>query len=135
MISSRSGHRGRGRGVDTGREHGQATVEFALVLPVVALLIIGIVEVARLGALQVAVVDAARSGARSAAVDPRQVVARRAVEAVVADESVTVMMDVDDESPPLVTVQVTKSVRLLPGLGWSSVDLKASSTMAVESPS
>lgn len=102
-------------------------------LPLVALLIVGLVEIARLGALQVETVDAARSGARAAAVDPRPVVAQQAVDGVVSGGSMTVTTEIDDGSPPLVTVEVTRSVSLLPGLGWSSVDLRASSTMAVES--
>lgn len=114
-------------------ECGQATVEFALVLPLVALLIVGLVEVARLGALQVATVDAARAGARAAAVDPRPAVAQQAVEGVTSAGSVKVTTEIQDGSPSLVTVRVTRSVSLLPGLGWSSVDLEASSTMAVES--
>jgi hypothetical protein len=49
---------------------GQATVEFALVLPVVILAMVVLVQVAVFVRAQVLVVHAAREGARAAAVDP-----------------------------------------------------------------
>lgn len=104
---------------------GQSTVEFALVLPVVLLLVVGLVQIARVVAMQVAVVDAARVEARAASVDPD------AVDRHDADAEVTVVFG--DGPPPMVTVRVTRTVTLLPGLGWASVELHASSTMSVES--
>lgn len=112
-------------------DRGQATVEFALVLPVVALLVVGLVELAAVTGLQVVAVDAARAGARAAAVDPRPEVAEAAVQT--GDDAWTVTTDVLAGTPPMVTVSVARSVRLLPGLGWSTVHLEATSTMAVES--
>ncbi len=132
--SGRGRRRRCGRGAGARREHGQTTIEFALVLPFVALLIVGLAEVARLGALQVAAVDAARAGARAASVDPRPAVARQAAADAASGASLTVTTAIDDGAPSLVTVRVTRTVALLPGLGWSAVELQASSTMAVESP-
>lgn len=57
---------------------GQAAVEVALVLPVVALLLLGVVQVALVVRDQVLVVHAAREAARAAAVDPSPGAARRA---------------------------------------------------------
>jgi Flp pilus assembly protein TadG len=51
---------------------GQALVEFALVLPVILLLVVGMLEFARAWNLHQALTDATREGARRAAVaDPR----------------------------------------------------------------
>lgn len=60
------------------REAGQATVEFALLLPLVLLLLMAIVQAGLVVRDQVAVVHAAREAARAAAVDPDP---RRAVHA------------------------------------------------------
>jgi Flp pilus assembly protein TadG len=57
---------------------GQAAVELALALPLVALLLLAVVQVGLVVRDQVLVVHAAREGARAAAVDPSAAVARRA---------------------------------------------------------
>lgn len=49
-------------------QRGQATVELALVLPVVILVLLAVVQVAVVARSQILVVDAARAGARAAAV-------------------------------------------------------------------
>jgi Flp pilus assembly protein TadG len=55
-------------------ESGQAMVEFALILPVILLLMVGMLEFARAWNLHQALTDATREGARRAAVqDPRMV--------------------------------------------------------------
>jgi Flp pilus assembly protein TadG len=64
-------------------ERGQATVELALVLPVVVLLLLAVVQVALVGRDLVAVAHAAREAARAAAVDPSPEAAARAARAVV----------------------------------------------------
>lgn len=51
-------------------ERGQATVELALVLPVVVLALMAVLQVAFVVRDQIAVVHAAREGARAASVDP-----------------------------------------------------------------
>ena len=60
-----------------GGNSGQATVEFALLLPVLFVAVLGIVQVGLVAADQIAVVHAAREGARAAAVeaDPARVAA------------------------------------------------------------
>lgn len=72
----------RGRALRRG-ESGQATVEFALVLPLVLMAALAVVQVGLLVRDQLAVVHAAREAVRSASVDPdhRQAVAaaRRSV--------------------------------------------------------
>ena len=51
-------------------ERGQATVEFALLLPVLVLALLAVLQVAFVVRDQVAVVHAAREAARAASVDP-----------------------------------------------------------------
>lgn len=128
-LPDRPGSPPQGPGAAGDTERGQATVEFALLLPLVLLLTVAVVQVARVCALQVAVVDAARAGARVATVD-RDPDAVRAAAGASQDRSVQIRTTAGD--PELVTVQVSRPVRLLPGLGLSTVRLAASSTMAVE---
>ena len=52
------------------RERGQATVEFALLLPVLVLALLSVLQVALVVRDHVAVVHAAREAARAASVDP-----------------------------------------------------------------
>jgi Flp pilus assembly protein TadG len=60
------------------RDAGQAAVEVALLLPVVAVLLLAVVQAALVVRDQVLVVHAAREAARAAAVDPSPVAPRRA---------------------------------------------------------
>lgn len=59
-------------------DEGQAAVELALVLPLVALLLLAVAQVALVVRDQVLVVHAAREAARAAAVEPTLAAARRA---------------------------------------------------------
>lgn len=60
------------------RQQGQASAELALALPLVALLLLAVVQVGLVVRDQVLVVHAAREGARAAAVDPDPGAARAA---------------------------------------------------------
>jgi len=62
------------------REGGQATVEVALLLPLLALLLLAVVQVGLVVRDQVLVTHAAREAARAAAVDPQAAVARDGAE-------------------------------------------------------
>lgn len=62
---------GAGRATRSGRSrraHGQATVEFAFALPVIVVALLLVLQVALVARSQILVVNAARSGARAAAV-------------------------------------------------------------------
>ena len=59
-------------------DEGQGTVELALVLPVLAVLMLAIGQIGLVARDQVLLWHAAREGARAAAVDPSAAVARRA---------------------------------------------------------
>ena len=55
------------------RERGQATVELALVLPILALAVLAVLQVALVVRDHIAVVHAAREAARAASVDPNPI--------------------------------------------------------------
>lgn len=63
-VASRHRH----RRIDAGGEHGQATVELALLLPLVVVLLLVLLQVAFLGIDRIVVLGAAREAAREAAV-------------------------------------------------------------------
>ncbi len=117
-------------------ERGSAVVEFVLVLPVVVLVLLAVVEVTVVARTQYELVQAAREGARTAAMvsDPA-----RAVEAVKSalDPSVSDRVRVTVERGGTVGSVATVTVvlpyrlgaRLLGGLG---VHLRARSVMRVE---
>jgi Flp pilus assembly protein TadG len=110
-------------------DRGQATVEFALVLPLVVVLLAGLVQVGHLVGLQVAVIDAARAGARAASVDPRKSVAETAARAALASgERLEVHLDVAAGRPRVVTVTVTETVHPF----GSALTIRGTSTMATE---
>lgn len=73
-----------------GREAGQASVEFALVVPLLLVVMLGIAQVGLVARDQVGVVHAAREAARAAAVDPDPARAAEAARAVLADAEVQV---------------------------------------------
>lgn len=121
----------RGRGHD-----GQATVEFALVLPFVALLAALIVQVGLVLRAQVLVVHAAREGARAASVatGPRDDAARRAAERSSDRGTEGIAVEVlEDETD--VTVIVRRRMHVwLPFLGelLPEFDVQSRATMRIE---
>ena len=91
----RRGH-GRGRRWQRGQrgQRGQATVELALVLPIVTVLLLGLAQLAVLIGDQIRVVDAARQAARAAAIDDDPAApARAATDGGLASDRVAVALD------------------------------------------
>ncbi len=88
-------------------ERGQATVELALVLPLLALVLLGVVQIALIGRDSIAVTHAARAAARAAAIDvgSGEPAARGATGLDAARLSVTVTGD--RERGGIVTVSVS----------------------------
>jgi Flp pilus assembly protein TadG len=115
---------------------GSATVELALVLPVVMLVLIASVEVVSLARTQIELAGAAREGARVAATvpDPSQAAsaARAALSPPLADRTrVTVRRPT--EVGAIAEVVVSVSHRLLGALlGGLPVELHARAAMRVE---
>ena len=85
---------GEGRRIDLRNDRGQATVEMALILPLLVLCIAGIVWVGQVMAMHVRVEHAAREGARAAAVEPAAAtsVAQAAVGRSLPDASVSALV-------------------------------------------
>jgi hypothetical protein len=116
---------------------GQATVELALVLPLVALLLLAIVQVALVARDQNLVAHAAREAARAAAVDGDPDAAVRAAERAGPLDPDRLRVEVRGRggvgSRVEVTVRYTTPVRLpLVGRAVGDVGLSASATMRVE---
>jgi len=82
-------------------DRGQATVEVALILPVLATLLLAVVQVGLVVRDQILVTHAAREAARSAAVDPAPAAARAAA--------------VDGSGLPAARLDLTVSGRAGPG--------------------
>jgi len=136
-VSWRSRLADRHEGVgESGREHGQATVEFALLLPVVFLLILSVLQVAVVALDVVLAAGAAREAVRSAAVDADPAAARRAGErSVLQSERLTVVMGPRGEPGDVVTVTATyRSATDLPLVGAliGDLTLRQTASMRVE---
>ena len=117
------------------RDRGQATVEFAVALPLVALLVLGIVQLVVIARDQLAVELAAREGARAAAAAaaPGPAATDAAHQAVALDPlDVTVATESDRIS---VTVAHSSNTNVpLIGLFISDVQVAATVTMQREPP-
>lgn len=116
---------------------GQAAVELALAMPLVALLLLALVQLGFLVRDQVLVVHAAREGARQAAVDGSTDAVRRAAagSSSLAPDRMTVTMSGRAGAGSHVQVTITyrapTSVPLVGAL-LGDVDMHSSATMRVE---
>jgi Flp pilus assembly protein TadG len=114
-------------------QSGQATVEFALVLPLVIFLILAVLQTALIVRDYVATVHAAREAARAASVDRDPAAATHAARRVLRDASVSVGSRPAVGSPVSVTVHY-RSRTSLPMVGalFTDPDLEATATMRAE---
>jgi len=116
-------------------ERASAVVEFALVLPLVLVVLLGIVEVAVLARSEIQLVHAAREGAREAAASPDTRRAAAAVRSALgqagASARVSVRRPANVGDKAIVSVSIKHTVAA-PIFGGFSLDLKATSTMRVE---
>jgi Flp pilus assembly protein TadG len=116
---------------------GQATVEAALVLPLVAVLLLAVVQVGLLARAQVLVTHAAREAARAAAVDPDPTAAVDAAEHASSLDPgrMNVRIEGRGDRGSHVTVHVTydapTDVPLIGGL-VGDIHLESEATMRVE---
>ncbi len=116
---------------------GQASVELALVLPLVAVLLLAVVQLGLLVRDQILVVHAAREAAREAAVDPSPDAPRRAAlaSADLDGSRLTVSASGRGAAGSRVRVEVTyRASTGVPIIGAAVGDLtlRASATMRVE---
>jgi hypothetical protein len=119
------------------RQRGQATVEVALLLPLLALLLLAVVQVGLVVRDQVLVTHAAREAARAAAVDPRAEVARAGAEAAADLDPGRLEVRLDGDTTPggrLTAVVRYRSPTAVPLIGPLVGDrtLTARATMRVE---
>ena len=116
-------------------QRGSAVVEFALVVPLVLALVLGLVEVALVARTQMEVVNAAREGAREAAASPDPSDAVRAARAALGEigSSARVSVRRPDVVGRLAEVRVTLPYRVAGAfLGWVSVEITAKAVMSVD---
>lgn len=115
-------------------ERGQSTVEFALVLPLVVLLMLGLLQAGLLLRDQLVVSGAAREGAREAAVsaDPERV--RAAAERAAPALDVAVDLDRGQRRGDPARVEVTAQPTKVPMVGAivSGLTLSSTAVMRVE---
>ena len=109
---------------------GQATVEFALVLPAVVIVVLLIFQVLVLGRDYLRVVDTTREAARAAAVDST---ATRAVGAVTRDlPGATLSLDRNGETVTASVRYVAKTTLPIVGVLLPDVEMRRSLTMWIE---
>ncbi len=116
------------------RDRGQATVELALGLPFLCLLLMGVVQVAVITRDRLAVQLAAREGARAAAVSADRGAAEKAARRAI---SLSPLVIRTEESGGAVHVSVRYTDRTdvpLIGAVLPDVDVEATVSMAVEPP-
>jgi Flp pilus assembly protein TadG len=115
------------------REHGQSTVEFAFLLPLIVLAALAVIQVGLVVRDQMGVVHAAREAARAASVDRDPGAATRAAHRTLPGATVDVGARPNLGGEITVTVQY-HSVTDLPLVGvlFPDPDLHASATMRVE---
>ena len=110
-------------------DRGQATVEFALILPLLVLCIAGIIWVGQLATMQVRVENAAREGARAAAVEPE---AATSVASAAARRSLPEAQVSTSVGAEFVEVTVTVEVDGVPIIGVGARTLEADVVMRRE---
>ena len=117
-----------------GHDRGQASVELALVLPLVALLLVALLQAGLLLRDQLLVVHAAREGAREAAVTPDAARIRAAAGRAAPGLTLEVHIRRGPRPGDLTTVRVAAQPGRLPlvGLALGTHRLTASATMRVE---
>jgi Flp pilus assembly protein TadG len=120
-------------------ERGQATVELALCLPILAVLLGVVVEIAMLGGDQVRLWHASREAARAAVVDPDPAAARTAAERS-GLQNLRIAIDPDPayrvQGQPL-RVEVSMNPQgTIPLIGsfFEQLELHASAAMRIEEP-
>ena len=115
-------------------EEGQSTVEFALVLPLVLILILGLLQIGVLVRDQIMVLGAAREGVREAIVTPDHGAISAAASNAAPGLKLSVQVNRGSERGEPARVNVSAPPVQLPLIGEivSGMTLKASATMRIE---
>ena len=116
-------------------QRGSAVVEFALVVPLILLLVVGIAEVAVVARAEIQLVMAAREGARQSAASPDTSRAVAAVRGALGDAGARARVSVSRPAAigEPTTVQVALRHRVAaPFLGGFPVELSARAVMRTE---
>lgn len=134
---SRSDHPRNQRRPAVVGQRGQATVEFALALPVVVCVLLAVIQVALVARSQILVTHAAREAARQMAVDPDEGKAAAAARATPGLDPRRVSVDVGPRGPVGSTVAVTVTYQAptdvpLVGALFGDPELRATVSMRVE---
>ena len=121
------------------REGGQSTVELALCLPVLVLLIACALDVVQVATLQAKLWQAAREGARVAAVDPDVRAVRAAVAASAPQDAQVVVAPKPAfrvQGGPITVVVRSRATARVPFLRplFEGITLRARATYRVETP-
>jgi hypothetical protein len=125
--------RARTRQGSTGSEHGQASVELALVLPILALLLLALVQTALVARDAVLVQDAARAAAREASVGAGADRVRDAARRSLGGVTVEVRREGGVGDPVVVVARYREHTNLpLVGALFPDVTLRARATMRAE---
>ncbi|MEX2588187.1 MAG: TadE/TadG family type IV pilus assembly protein [Actinomycetota bacterium] len=129
----RRGVRGRSCSIQS-PQLGQATVELALVLPLVLFLVLGLLQVGIMVRDQIMVLGAAREGVRQAIVTPDHGKISSAAAAAAPGLSLTVNVERGTERGDPARVEVSAPPAPLPIVGAmvSNLTLQASATMRIE---
>lgn len=121
--------------VNVRRDRGQAAVEFAIALPLVIMLVLGILQVAVVVRDQLALELAAREGARAASVAAApSAAAAAAVEGATGLSGIETATSATSDSVTVTVRRTTRSQMPLLGLVIRDVELEASVTMTREPP-
>lgn len=120
---------------DGRRDRGQAAVEFAIALPIVVVLVLGVVQVVLVGARQASVERLARVGARAAAVaaDPDAAARGAIADATTLDPIEVSVSRAGDAVTVTVTYHDPTSVPIV-GSAIGDVVLRATASMPREPP-
>ncbi|MDA2979893.1 MAG: TadE/TadG family type IV pilus assembly protein [Actinomycetota bacterium] len=116
-------------------ESGSAVVEFALIMPLVLVLLLGVVEVAVIARTEIQLVHATREGAREAAASPDTSRAAAAVRGALGSNRSDARIAVSRPSTVghKATVTVSLPYRIAtPIFGGFTVTLSSTATMRVE---
>lgn len=116
-------------------DRGQATVELALALPLMCLLLLGMVQVALVGRGQLAVQLAAHEGARAAAVSADPVAAATAAaNAAIALRPLDVRVVMEDTAVTVTVTYLDHTDVALIGVVVPNAKIIATATMSFEPP-